>query len=67
MRLLVIDDDPLIVIALTTILEQEEDITVVATGHSYEDAVRLYEEHRPDLCLFDIRMGEKPGSTPRAQ
>ena len=61
MRLLVIDDDPLIVIALTTILEQEEDITVVATGHSYEDAVRLYEEHRPDLCLFDIRMGEKTG------
>ena len=61
MRLLVIDDDPLIVIALTTILEQEEDITVVATGHSYEDAGRLYEEHRPDLCLFDIRMGEKTG------
>ena len=61
MRIILIDDDPLIVIALTTILEQEEDIDIVGSGHSYEDALRLFSDHRPDLCLFDIRLGDKTG------
>lgn len=61
MRLILIDDDPMICYALKTILEQEVDIRVVATGHRYEDALSLYAEHKPDLCLFDIQLGGKTG------
>ncbi len=61
MRLLLIDDDPMIGFALKTILEQEPDIEVVAIGTNYDEAIALFEEHRPDLCLFDIQIGEKTG------
>lgn len=61
MRILVIDDDKMICFALKTIIEANEDMEVVEIGHNYEDAVSLYESKKPDLCLFDIRIGEKTG------
>lgn len=61
MRILLIDDDPLIGIAIQTIVEQEKDIEVCAIGTHFDDAIHLYEEHLPDLCLFDIQIGEKTG------
>lgn len=61
MKILIIDDDKIICFALKTILESEEDIEVVGIGHSYEDAVNLFEIYKPDICLFDIRIGEKTG------
>lgn len=61
MKILVIDDDKMICFALKTIIESNDDMEVVAIGHSYEDALALFKEHAPDLCLFDIRMGEKTG------
>ena len=36
-------------------------IQVLATGASYDDALQLYREHRPDLLLMDIRMGAQTG------
>ena len=61
MRILVIDDDKMICFALKTIIESENDLEVVDIGHSYDDAVNKYKEHKPDVCLFDIRIGEKTG------
>lgn len=61
MRILVIDDDKMICFALKTIIEANEDMEVVEIGHNYEDAVSLYENKKPDICLFDIRIGEKTG------
>ena len=61
MRLVLIDDDDLITMALTTIFQAENDFEVVATGNSGEDAVRLYETHLPDVLITDIRMGAKSG------
>lgn len=61
MKILVIDDDKMICFALKTIIEANEDMEVVEIGHNYEDAVTLYEKTKPDLCLFDIRIGEKTG------
>lgn len=61
MKVLVIDDDKMICIALKTIIESEDDMKVVASGYSYEDAISLFEKHSPDICLFDIQIGEKNG------
>lgn len=61
MKILVIDDDKMICFALKTIIEANPDMEVVAIGHNYEDAIRFYEETKPDLCLFDIRIGERTG------
>lgn len=61
MRLILADDDPVVTASLKTILEAEEGVQVVGTGSSAEDAVRLYQLHKPDIALLDIRMGETSG------
>jgi len=61
MRIVIVDDDKFILGALKTILEADEDITVAGTGQDGSEAVRLYEEGKPDVVLMDIRMGEMSG------
>ena len=56
MNIVVIDDDRLVAMSLKTILENDGDIRVAATGHSGEDAIALYDEFTPDVILMDIRM-----------
>lgn len=51
MKVLIIDDDKLITHALKTIIEMEEDMEVVDLGFSAEDAINLYDVHRPDILL----------------
>ncbi|CAM4305118.1 response regulator transcription factor [Jeotgalicoccus halotolerans] len=60
MKIVIVDDDPLVVSALTTIVENS-DYEVAAEGTSGFDAVKLYSEHNPDLLMTDIRMREKSG------
>ena len=56
MRITVVDDDPMIVMALKTILGAEREVQICGSGNSGAEAVTLYEEHRPDVLLMDIRM-----------
>lgn len=56
MRVLVVDDDIFVSMSLKTILESDSDIEVVALGNNGEEAVALYNEHKPDVLLMDIRM-----------
>lgn len=61
MRVVLIDDDALVVVSLKVILEANEDIEVAATGHSGEEAIKLYEQYKPDVLLMDIRMNKMSG------
>ncbi len=61
MNLVIIDDDILVCTALTTILEAHDNIHVCAAGNSGLDALRLYEEHLPDVLLMDICMKDMDG------
>ena len=56
MKIVVIDDDKLVALSLKTILENTGSIEIAAMGHSGEEAIALYEQHRPDVMLMDIRM-----------
>mgnify|MGYP000015597018 CR=1 FL=1 len=60
-RVVVVDDDPLVTESLKTILEVSAEIQVVGTGNSASEAVTLYLQERPDVLLTDIRMGENTG------
>lgn len=60
MRIVIVDDDPLVVSALSTIVGNS-NYDVTATGTSGFDAVELYKKHQPDLLMTDIRMREKSG------
>ncbi len=61
MRVLVVDDDIFVTMSLKTILESDSDIQVVAIGNNGEEAVKLYNEHKPDVLLMDIRMDVMTG------
>lgn len=60
-RILLADDDPLVLAALRTILEAEAGLEVVAAAKSAPEAVEFYARHRPDIALLDIRMGDMTG------
>ena len=61
MNLILIDDDLLVTTALKIILEADPEFHVIATGTSGVEAIMLYDIHRPDLLLLDIRMKDMSG------
>ncbi len=61
MRIVIVDDDRLVAVSLKTILETDGGVQVTATGHDGGEAVALYQEHRPDILLMDIRMNHMSG------
>lgn len=56
MKIIIIDDDPFVCMSLQTILSVQNDIEVLATGASGDDAIRLYRDCAPDILLMDIQM-----------
>ena len=61
MRLIVVDDDRLVVDSLKIILGAQPQIEVVGTGANGDEAVALYSEHAPDIALLDIQMPGRDG------
>ena len=61
MKIIIIDDDFLIITALKTILETTENIEVLATATDGIDALKLYQRYQPDVVLMDIRMSQMSG------
>ena len=55
MRVVVVDDDSIVLISLKTIIEAN-GIEVCATGKNGQEAIELYREHKPDVLLSNIRM-----------
>jgi len=56
MNVLIVDDDKFVTSALKAILEASGNVTVPATGTDGSEAIKLYEEYKPDILLTDIQM-----------
>lgn len=60
-RVLVVDDQELVRAALSRALDAQDDVDVVGTAASIEDAARALERDRPDVALVDLCLGrERP-------
>lgn len=62
-RLLIVDDDPLVRAGLTLMLGGAEDIEIVGEAADGSGVGRLAQELRPDVVLMDIRMPHVDGLT----
>ena len=55
-RILVAEDHLVARVGVTTIVNMQPDMTVVAEAANGQQAVEMYRVHRPDVALLDLRM-----------
>ena len=60
-KILVVDDNKEFVKLLTTFINSQNDMEVVATANDGKNTVELIKKHKPDILLLDIIMPEKDG------
>ncbi|MFD2169781.1 response regulator [Tumebacillus lipolyticus] len=60
-RIVIAEDQRMLLGALASVLDLEEDMQVVGKATNGEDAVRLVHLHKPDVCIMDIEMPGKNG------
>jgi len=60
-RVVIAEDQKMLLGALAALLELEGDITVVGKANNGEDAVKLVAQMKPDVCIMDIEMPGKSG------
>jgi len=60
-RILVVDDHPLVREGIARQIELEADMTLVAEASNGREAIQQFREHRPDVTLMDLRMPEMSG------
>ncbi|WP_213423407.1 response regulator transcription factor [Bhargavaea massiliensis] len=55
-RIVIAEDQRLLLGALASLLDLEEDMNVVGQAADGAEAVRLVRAHNPDICIMDIEM-----------
>lgn len=60
-RIVIAEDQRMLLGALASLLDLEEDMKVVGKASNGEDAVQLVLLHKPDVCIMDIEMPGKSG------
>jgi DNA-binding NarL/FixJ family response regulator len=55
-RIVVVDDHPIVRQGLVATLDDEPEFEVVGSAGAAEDALALVREHRPDLMLLDLEL-----------
>jgi DNA-binding NarL/FixJ family response regulator len=60
-RVLIVDDHPVVRAGLTSLLRKETALRVVGSAHSAEEALALLSQFEVDLILLDLRMPRVSG------
>ena len=60
-RIVIAEDQGMMLGALGSLLNMEDDLEVVGMAKNGEEAVALVNEHQPDICIMDIEMPVKTG------
>jgi len=60
-RVLAIDDHPLVREGIAALIGLEEDMELVGEASNGREALELFRKHRPDITLMDLQMPEMNG------
>jgi len=60
-RIVIAEDQKMLRGALGTLLNFEEDLEVIGQAGDGEEAIRLIDQLKPDICLLDVEMPLKNG------
>jgi len=61
-RILAVDDHPVLREGIAALLANEPDMTLVAEANNGREAIEQYRVHRPDITLMDLQMPLMNGS-----
>ncbi|MET0291875.1 MAG: response regulator transcription factor [Steroidobacteraceae bacterium] len=60
-RVVLADDHTIVSDGLAAIVNQQKDMSVIAEAEDGAAAIELYEQHRPDVMVLDLRMPRRDG------
>jgi DNA-binding NarL/FixJ family response regulator len=60
-RILAVDDHPLLRQGITALIADESDMALVAEAENGREAIEQFRKHRPDVTLMDLLMPEMNG------
>jgi len=60
-RILTVDDHPLLRAGIAGLISDEPDMVLVAEAENGRDAIEQFTRHRPDVTLMDLQMPEMDG------
>ena len=60
-RIMAVDDHPLLLQGIATIIEDQQDMLIVAQAPNGREAIRQFRLHHPDVTLMDLQMPEMSG------
>ncbi|RIJ64605.1 response regulator transcription factor [Rummeliibacillus sp. POC4] len=60
-NIVIAEDQGMLLGALKSLINMEDDMEVVGVGHNGVDALKLVDKYQPDIVIMDIEMPEKTG------
>jgi DNA-binding NarL/FixJ family response regulator len=60
-RILTVDDHPMLRDGIAAVLESEPDMALVAEASNGREAIEQFRKHRPDITLMDLQMPQLNG------